>query len=62
MGITMGGGVRLLAARDWRTDRVLTPDALAFLELLHREFDDRRRVLLRASIDALRSQAPSSGR
>ena len=40
-----------------RYDEVLTPDALALLGVLHREFDDRRRGLLALRFDRAAKRA-----
>jgi malate synthase len=46
-GATAVQGVRVLAEGNAVTERVLTPEALAFVADLHRRFDARRQELLR---------------
>ena len=48
MATTVAGGVHVLGPQDDASARVLTPEALAFLERLHREFAPRRAALLAA--------------
>src|SRR5687768_9485931 len=51
---------RVIGPRTPDSDRVLTPEALRFVERLHADFDERRRELLRRRAD--RSQALRDGR
>src|SRR5881394_1188627 len=48
MTATMPARLTVVGARTRESDRVLTPEALAFVERLHVEFGDRRRALLEA--------------
>ncbi|MCU0625122.1 MAG: hypothetical protein MUF21_01370 [Gemmatimonadaceae bacterium] len=48
MATTVTGGVHILGPQDDASARVLSPEALGFLELLHREFAPRRAALLAA--------------
>jgi malate synthase len=50
MSQTMAGTVRILADAGEAQQRVLTPDALDFVAMLHRRFDATRETLLRARI------------
>jgi malate synthase len=47
-------GIAVTGAMDARYDEILTPDALAFLAALHREFEPDRRALLQARVDQQR--------
>ncbi|HWE41934.1 MAG TPA: hypothetical protein VG432_05475, partial [Gemmatimonadaceae bacterium] len=50
MSQAMAGTVRVLADAGEAQRRVLTPDALEFVAMLHRKFDATRETLLRARI------------
>ena len=49
--------VRVVGPMDERFDEVLTPEALALLAALHREFDGRRRDLLAQRVERAAKRA-----
>ena len=55
------GDVRVIGAMHDRYDEVLTPDALALIGALHREFNDRRRELLASREERAVQRASGAG-